>query len=244
MRSRHPVTETDAGNTLTQANPLSQLAVLRSAIVISVLILIPWLPAQASDHFNRLDEVEKSLSADDLFTKGEAARRGNGRTKDFKAASAYFELAAQKGHRMAQYRMGFAYRQGYGVDLDQKKAYFWFLKAAQQGHLPARNYVGLMHKDGLGVDQNAEEAVRHIRIAAERGDKHAMSNMGNFYRDGLGVELDYAGAYYWYSLAVENYYQKAEGRKKFAGEQLSAAEKDAVDQRVKSWQVVITPPAR
>jgi len=211
-------------------------------IAVVFLAVFLWFPVQASDHFNRLDEAEKNLSAEVLVQKGESARWGSGVAKNYKTASAYYELAAEKGHPLAQYRIALAYRQGYGVDLDQEKAYFWFLKAARQGHQASRNFVGLMFKDGLGVEQNEKEAAKHIRIAAERGNKYAMANLGNFYRSGLGVEIDNAKAYFWYSLSVRHYYSKAEQRKESTGELLTSAEREEIDRRVQSWKIIATPP--
>ena len=52
--------------------------------------------------------------------------------KDYKAALPKLKVAAEKGHKKAQYRLGRCYDKGHGVAEDNKVAFEWYQKSAAQ----------------------------------------------------------------------------------------------------------------
>ncbi len=60
-----------------------------------------------------------------LFTLADQYEQGLGRDFDLTAAAHYMELAAERGHRAAQYRMALMLARGVGVTADTLEAYRW-----------------------------------------------------------------------------------------------------------------------
>ena len=57
--------------------------------------------------------------------------------KDYGAAIAWFEKAADKGDAAAQYYLGKCCAQGLGMEKNVEKARAWYAKSAAQGYEPA-----------------------------------------------------------------------------------------------------------
>ena len=77
--------------------------------------------------------------------------QGHGVPQDDKTAVKWYKLAAEQGHALAQYNLGWVYDTGKGVPQDYKTAVKWYTLAAEQGNARAQNNLGLMYDNGKGV---------------------------------------------------------------------------------------------
>ena len=98
--------------------------------------------------------------------------------QDYAEAVRWYHRAAEQGHALAQFNLGFMYKNGQGVTQDYVQAVKWYRKAAEQGAANAQINLGLMYNIGYGVPQDYAEAVKWYRKAAEQGDASARFNLG------------------------------------------------------------------
>ena len=123
--------------------------------------------------------------------------------KNYENALSEFILAAELGHKIAQYLLADMYLNGFGTQKDYESAFYWFHRAADQGDANALNKLGWMCEAGLGVDRDQSRAVNWFRQAAERGHLEAQFNLGAKYDNGEGVIQNHAEAVRWYRLSAE-----------------------------------------
>lgn len=123
--------------------------------------------------------------------------------KDFQLAIRELTVAAELGHRIAQFRLAMMYLDGIGEALNHKLAYYWFYRAAEQGDADSLNKLGWMCEAGFGVERDQARAVNWFRQAAERGHLEAQFNLGAKYDNGEGVSQNHAEAARWFRLAAE-----------------------------------------
>ncbi|MCV9878095.1 tetratricopeptide repeat protein [Brenneria izbisi] len=70
---------------------------------------------------------------DSRLAYGEMLRWGQGGKADYGEALKQYQLAAHKGNRMAQYRMGIMRQEGLGASRNRIHAYAWYSMAATEG---------------------------------------------------------------------------------------------------------------
>jgi TPR repeat protein len=114
-----------------------------------------------------------------------------------------FTVAAERGHVIAQLRLGGIHLEGVGGFKDLDAAFHWFMRAAVQGEARAQLKLGWMHEAGLGVRTDNRRAVYWYRVAAESGNPEAQFNIGVKYDNGEGVEHNPQEAVRWFLLAAE-----------------------------------------
>jgi hypothetical protein len=88
---------------------------------------------------------------------------------DNAAATRWYRLAAERGYREAQYRLGLAHLQGMGVPTAAAAACQWFRKAADQGNASAELALGTMYCLGCGVAQSEAQARAWFAKAVHQG---------------------------------------------------------------------------
>lgn len=133
-----------------------------------------------------------------VYTAGlEAHEKG-----DFKSARQHWLIAAEGGHREAQYRMGVAFDHGEGVVADAVSAAFWYRRAAENGHVRAQTNVGVMYRQGDGVTKDSQTALAWTERAARQGVARAQTNLALMLAGGEGTTVDYVGAYMWFATAA------------------------------------------
>lgn len=123
--------------------------------------------------------------------------------RDFLEASQWFLKAANQGHVLSQYYLGWLYNNGKGVPQDYIQAVYWYKKAAEQGNADAQYSLGYCYAEGYGVKQDDTQAVYWYRKAAEQGGAYAQYALGYCYKNGKGVQKDSIQAVYWYKKAAE-----------------------------------------
>ena len=112
-------------------------------------------------------------------------------------------MAADQGHALAQYNLGWAYDHGEGVAKDQQEAVRWYRIAADQGLANAQSNLGVAYDTGEGVAKDQQEAVRWYRMAADQGYALAQNNLGVAYYTSKGVAKDQREAVRWWHKAAE-----------------------------------------
>ncbi len=92
-------------------------------------------------------------------------------------AIGYYRKAAEKGHVLAQYKLGRFYDTGYYVRKSRKKAFKWYVEAANKMHLQAMERVAYCYEKGRGTKKNERSAVYWYRVAEDSGSQMAKERM-------------------------------------------------------------------
>lgn len=74
----------------------------------------------------------------------------------------YYQLAADQGHKTAQWNLGSMYEDGLGVAQSYDKAVKYYQLAADQGVDSALCSLGQLYRDGKGVPLDPENAMRYF----------------------------------------------------------------------------------
>ncbi|XP_063088347.1 death ligand signal enhancer isoform X3 [Cavia porcellus] len=89
----------------------------------------------------------------------------NMRNRDYVAAFAYFQKAADRGYSKAQYNVGLCHEHGRGTHRDLHK------------DSQSRYHLGICYEKGLGVQRNLGEAVRCYQQSAALGNEPAQQRL-------------------------------------------------------------------
>ena len=112
-------------------------------------------------------------------------------------------MAANGGHAISQYNMGFFLEKGDGISKDETGAAQWYQRAAEQGYAEAQHNLGLMLLNGTGVSKNELDAVKWFHRAAEQGYPAAQYNLGLMLFNGTGVSKNEQDAVQWFQRAAK-----------------------------------------
>jgi TPR repeat protein len=140
---------------------------------------------------------------------------------DPKAASEWYQKAADQNFAPAINNLARLYADGRGVKQDVPKAIELWSKAAEAGNVTARFNLGLQYAAGIGVKKDMKKAAEHLLQAAESGLPEAQFAVAGFYRDGTGVPKDMDAARQWYERAASAGFEPAR-------KELAAIDKPAV----------------
>ena len=106
----------------------------------------------------------------------------------------WLRMAADRGHKEAQYRLGLLYAHGDGVPLNQYEAVAWWRAASQQGHKDALFHVALALEGGNGAIQDKAAAAEFYKEAALMGHSKAQVNLALLFFRGEGVKRNWVQA--------------------------------------------------
>src|SRR5258708_6470223 len=136
------------------------------------------------------------------FQKARAYLLGDGVSQDSVEAVKWYRMAAEQGHRAAQFHLGRMYANGDGVDQDEIEANKWHRRAIEQR---------AAHQDyNYDLGKKPVETVEWYRKAAEQGSTSAQYNLGVIYANGIGVAQDRTDAEKWYRKAAEQGHRDAQ----------------------------------
>lgn len=124
---------------------------------------------------------------------------------DLENAVIWYRNAAEQGHVLSQYCLGYLYFQGNWSNVlpfDDEKAEYWLKKAAQSGYAEAQNSLGIVYEFGENV-QDYKEAVYWYKKASDQGNLEAKNRLGHCYANGIGVSQNYHLAYHCFKEAEE-----------------------------------------
>jgi TPR repeat protein len=113
------------------------------------------------------------------------------------------KLAADQGHRAAQFHMGLRYETGRDLQINDKEAVHYYRLAANQGHKEAQFNLGNRYVNGQGVEKNDKKAIYYYQLAAKQGHREAQFYLGIMYANGRGVEKSDKKAVKYYRLAAD-----------------------------------------
>lgn len=144
------------------------------------------------------DEDERK--ADAAFEMGMRYKNGDGVEANAEMAIAYFKIAAELGHMLAQMAVGSYY---YALN-DCYEAIKWISMAAELGNAEALFNLGVFYMEGMGCDQDMELSAKYFHRAARRRHPEAQYAYGDLLSQGWGVEQDEKRAIKWFVDAAEN----------------------------------------
>lgn len=139
-------------------------------------------------------------NVDKLFKEGKALYEA----KNYALAFPKLKLAAEKGHKKAQYRLGRCYEKGRGVAKDEAVAFQWYTKSAAKDYAKGQYALAMCYKEGIGTTKDHKKAVEYFAKAAQQDNADAQYHLGKSYLKGKGVTADEKKAKSWLSKAVNN----------------------------------------
>ena len=139
-------------------------------------------------------------SSDKLYKEAKALYDA----KNYAAAVPKLKIAAEKGHKKAQYRLGRCYDKGRGMAENNSLAFQWYLKSAKQDYAKAQYRVAKCYKDGEGVLKDRKKAFEYFTKSANQDYAEAQYSLGKCYMKGKGTQADQKKAVYWFKKAVSN----------------------------------------
>ncbi|KAG0223873.1 hypothetical protein BGW42_005497 [Actinomortierella wolfii] len=89
-------------------------------------------------------EIDENDDKDELYALGEKHLTNTGQVQDDFKAFAYFFRAAEKGHAVAQFRIGQMYQSGRSISKDIDRAKHWFEKAMEHGYVQAKESLDVI----------------------------------------------------------------------------------------------------
>ena len=126
-------------------------------------------------------------------------------------------LKAEKGDKVAQYRLAEMYAEAQGVDQDYLKASQWARKAADQGDAKAQYRLASIMYLGIDGQRRQPEALKlflksvaGLKVLAKEGDADAQSKLGILYMRGIGVQKDLKQASQLFKESAKAGYAKAQ----------------------------------
>jgi TPR repeat protein len=177
--------------------------------------------AMAQDAHAANSAVAQDVRALDTETPNEAFRMGYSayQAGDTTAAVEALQFAANKGHPMAQWKLGRMYASGDGIERDPLKAFELFSEVAnayadENPRAPSAPFVadafvalGTYYRDGIpgsDVKPDFRRARQMFTYAASYfGDADAQLNLARMYYEGEGGDRDPRQAVRWAKLAAD-----------------------------------------
>ena len=156
----------------------------------------PVPPPQGPEDYRDDDERKADLA----FEMGMAYKNGDGVDQDPEMAIAFFKIAAELGHMLAQMAVGSYY---YALN-DCYEAIKWIGMAAELGNAEALFNMGIFYLEGMGCDQDMEKCANYLHRAARRRHPEAQFAYADLLSNGWGIEQDEKRAMKWYLDAAEN----------------------------------------
>ena len=156
----------------------------------------PVPPPQGPEDYRDDDERKADLA----FEMGMAYKNGDGVDQDPEMAIAFFKIAAELGHMLAQMAVGSYY---YALN-DCYEAIKWISMAAELGNAEALFNMGIFYLEGMGCDQDMEKCANYLHRAARRRHPEAQFAYADLLSNGWGIEQDEKRALKWYLDAAEN----------------------------------------
>ena len=179
-----------------QAAPTAEEEDEDDAFEMPTLENFPVPPPQGPEDYRDDDERKADLA----FEMGMAYKNGDGVEQDPEMAIAFFKIAAQLGHMLAQMAVGSYY---YALN-DCYEAIKWIGMAAELGNAEALFNMGIFYLEGMGCDQDMEKCASYLHRAARRRHPEAQFAYADLLANGWGIEQDEKRAVKWYLDAAEN----------------------------------------
>ena len=163
-----------------------------------------------SEDFSDSDSIKIDETAPEAqYQLGLRYFSGDKIKQDFNKAISCFYRAAEQGHGLAQYCLGFCYDTALGVEYNRTEAAKWYRKAARNdkffdsfsGSIPC---LGIFKPRRTKIVYNVEnDLAEQYRISAEKGSAEAQYQLARRYEEGDGLSKDIDEALKLYLKAAE-----------------------------------------
>ncbi|MEP6957373.1 MAG: tetratricopeptide repeat protein [Nitrospirota bacterium] len=172
-----------------------------TGIVASTTPASPPASSASAPAPERAHPVPVDGQAEQLFQRA----KGLFEAKRDREAVSVLRQAAERGHPMAEHRLGYLYQGGdAGLPKDERQAASWFAKAAAQGNRASPYALGSMYEEGEGgLPKDEVKAAQLYRQSAEQQFGQAEFSLGLAYEFGFGVPSDRRQATQWLDKAAE-----------------------------------------
>ncbi|MBF0295684.1 MAG: sel1 repeat family protein [Magnetococcales bacterium] len=99
---------------------------------------------------------------------------GEGMPQDDEAAFIWYRLAAEQGHPLAQFHLGWMHANGVGVPQSDEEALKWYCMSAEQGHIHAQFLLGTLYAETNHAPLRDDiQAYAWASLAVFNGDRDA-----------------------------------------------------------------------
>lgn len=166
--------------------------------------------AKYKSAFEKLKKASELGSGDADYYLGELTYNGLGTVKDYQTGWKYSTSAAERGFRMAYWRMAYAYQTGKGVKKDIYQSDKYYLEAveamkklAEANDPEALGNLGMMYSNGDGVPRNEKLALEYMLRSAKTGYAFLQSNLAQMYLYGSGTPVNLPEAVRWYRSSAQ-----------------------------------------
>jgi len=135
-----------------------------------------------------------------------------GLTQSDTKANELYALAAEKGHAMARFNLGYSYEFGVGVAFDFNRCVELYEQSAKQGYADAQFNLACIYRNGtldnqngnpMTIPKNLPLSFKWALAAAKQGNVRAQVYTAECYDEGWGVEPNDESAFEWYMKAAE-----------------------------------------
>jgi TPR repeat protein len=176
-----------------------------------------------------LSPLARQGNAEAQYLLGVMHTQRKGVTRDYGEAAAWYRAAANQGHGLAAFNLGFMYYYGAGeadnaVAQDIAQAAHWLKQAAAAGYGAAQALLGEIYYRGLGVPRNLVAAATLTLRAASQGFEGAQYTAGLMLYAGEGVERDLVTAYTWFAKLSDAGYPGASRNRDIVASALDEAQ--------------------
>jgi exopolysaccharide production negative regulator len=196
---------------------------MSKAIAAFIATFLAFAPGAGSAlDATKRDEPLTKLSPTEAFRAGTRAYFAGDKSTAFQSLLA----AAERGHAIAQWKLGRMYAEGDGIAKDHLKAFEYFSRIADahaddnpadpEARFISNSFVALGSYylsgiPGTGVGSNARRALDLFTYAASYfGDADAQFELGRIYLTGKGVEKSAPQAARWLGLAARKDHRSAQ----------------------------------
>jgi len=179
--------------------------IVAPAILLVVSLLVVFQLETLSLRPNFVKSIAYTSSDRDMQYKlGAFYLQGlHGLKRDHQKARAWFQAAAEQGHRDASLHLGYMHYKGNGGNVSKPAAFQWLSRAARSNVTEAQYRLGYMYYQGDGVPRNEAAAARWFRTAAEKRHAGSAAMVGYLYFTGRGLPPHNKLALLWFRRAAE-----------------------------------------
>ena len=163
------------------------------------------LPAIPSTIGPRLKAAAQNGDVRAFFEIGSRLIDGTrGAQRDVKLGLDWMQLAAEKEHAPAFYRIAQVYEKGLSVARDLQQAAKNYQAASDLGNRSSMYNLGVILASGTDDKADFSKAIPLFKKAAELGLINSQFNLGIVYATGMGGKQDLVEAYKWFTVAAQN----------------------------------------
>ncbi len=189
--------------TAESAAPVQTAAIEPTVAPQKLNISLPSFPASITSQ--RLHNAAQNGDVRAFYEIGMRLIYGQrGAQQDAALGLEWLQLAADRQHAPALYRIGVLYSKGIGVKRDFQLAARNFVAAGDLGHRAALHDLGNLYASGLNGEPQMDKAFPLFKRAANLGLVDSQYNLAIFYANGFVGKQDLVEAYKWFAVAAQN----------------------------------------